>query len=186
MDKNRRRNLKLNKDIPTADPKETEALIELLFVSTKENNAHCARLCCVSRKTWQKWAHTPPTEWYWPIVLRMAIKHTLAQMIATRRMTTAKFRRRILESLSQIPQHKDFEEDIANMAYDIRGSQRHLRDLLLRGGRWWGEIRLAANNGGYSEHTLRKAAKALGVVQTQEGYGSDKDSFWRLPNEDDD
>lgn len=186
MDKHRRRQRKLQKTTPPCDPKETEALLDLLFEASKENNSFCARLCGVDTRTWKRWTKEPPTEWYWPLVLRHAIKHLLSQMIAQRRATTAKFRRGILEALSKIPQHKDFEVDIAHMAYEARGAELHLRTLLIRGGRWWSEIQLPANNGGYSKQTLQKAARTLGIVKTQEGFGKDKDSFWRLPNEDDD
>lgn len=186
MDRSLRRNRQQSKDILTANPEETQALLDLLFVATKENNAQCARLLGINRKTWQKWNVEPPTAWYWPLVIRAAIKHTLSSMVAHRRGTTMKWKRYILETLSRIPQSKDFEEEIANMAYDIRGAQQHLRDLLARRGMFWSNIQTTANSGGYSKATLRKAAKALGVIKTQEGYGEDKDSFWRLPNEDED
>jgi len=185
MDRKLRRNIRQAESPLTADPAETEALIELLYYATKENGAKCQRLLCISKPTWRKWAKHPPTEWYWPMVLRAAIKHTLSSMIAHRRATSKKFQNYVLTALNKIPQHKDFEEEIANMAYDIRGAQAHLRDLLIKGGKYWSSIRSPAYSAGYSTVTLRKAAKALGVVMTQEGYGADKDSYWRLPNEDD-
>jgi hypothetical protein len=120
------------------------------------------------------------------MVIRLAIKHTLSTIIAHRRATSKKFQRSILEALSHIPQNKDYEVDIADMAYEIRGAEQHLRDLLARRGMWWSAISTVANSGGYSKVTLRKAAKALGVVKSQEGYGAEKDSFWRLPGEDED
>jgi hypothetical protein len=186
MGKSIHRNIKIRKITPQANLDETEALMDLLYECTKGNAAHCARLMGISRRTWIIWAKDPPTEWYWPLVLRTAIKHTLSNIVATRRATSKKFQRNILEALSKIPQHKDFEEEIANMAYEVSASVTHLRTLLARRGMWWSEIKLAANNGGYSTQTLRKAAKIIGIVRRQEGFGKDKDSFWRLPNEDDD
>lgn len=180
-----RRQVKIGKALPTANIEETEALIELLYYVTKENGAYCCRLLGISRPTWRKWVKETPTEWYWPIVLRQAIKLTLSSMIAQRRATSKKFQNDVLHQLAKIPNSKEFEDEIANMAYDIRGAQSHLRELLIKKGRWWSEISSAAHAGGYSKATLRKAAKALGVVKTIEGYGEDKDSFWRLPNEDD-
>lgn len=186
MDRHRRRQTKLSKTIPTADPQEVSALLDLLFYATKENNAYCARLCNVNRATWRKWNTQPPTAWYWPHVLRLAIKHTLSSIIAQRRATSIKFQNDVRNQLSKIPHNRDFEAEIANMAYDIRGAEAHLRDLLTPRGRWWSNIKLTANLGGYSKQTIRKAAKKLGVIMTQEGYGDEKDSYWRLPNEDED
>lgn len=186
MDSHTRRQRKLKKITPQADPRETEALLDLLFEANKQNNAHCARLLGISRPTWRRWSHTPPTEWYWPMVLRAAIRHTLSQMISQRRGTTAKFQNRVKAALNAIPQSKDFELEIAEMAYDAQGAESHLRHLLARGGMWWSSIQLSAHNGSYSKQQLRIAAKNIGVVMKQEGYGADKDSYWRLPNEDDD
>lgn len=186
MEKHRRRQTKLKRSTPQADPQETEALIDLLYQATKENSAHCARLLDISRGTWYKWVKSPPTAWYWPLVLRAAIKHTLSQVVSQRRATSKKFQRSILEALSKIPHSRDFEVEIANMAYEARGAELHLRTILSRRGMWWSELQKTANSGGYSKHMLRRAAKSVGVVQKQEGYGEDKDSFWRLPNEDED
>lgn len=188
MPKNRTRQIKVSKlpQTPQANPEEIAALLDLLFEAQKGNNAQCARLLGIHTRTWKKWAHTPPTEWYWSIVLREAIKHTLASIVAQRRASSKKFQRSILEALSKIPRHREFEEEISDMAYDIRGAELHLRNLLQPGGMWWSDIQRPANCGGYTRQTLRKAAKALHVVKTQEGFGADKDSFWRLPSEDED
>lgn len=186
MAKRLQRQVKVQKTTPKADPEEISALLDLLFEATKQNNQHCARLLGISFRTWKKWTTNPPTEWYWSLVLRAAIKHTLASIVAQRKATSLKFQRRILKALSLIPQHKDFEEEISDMAYDIRGAELHLRNLLQPGGMWWSDIQRPAHCGGYTRQTLRKAAKALHVVKTQEGFGADKDSFWRLPSEDED
>lgn len=186
MTKNFQRQTKLKKTVPQADPEEISALLDLLYEATKGNNAHCARLLDISTSTWKKWIHTPPTAWYWAPVLRLAIKHTLSSIIAQRKATSLKFQRRILKALSKIPQSKSFEEEISDMAYDIRGAELHLRNLLQPGGMWWSDIQRPANCGGYTRQTLRKAAKALHVQMRQEGFGADKDSFWRLPSEDED
>ena len=184
--KNKRRQIKLPKTMPPSDPQETAALLDLLFEATKSNSSHCCRLLGISRPTWKRWMTNTPTEWYWPMVIRIAIKHTLATVIAQRRMTSKAHQERLREKLNAIPGGRDFEEEIANLAYDIQAAQTHLRDILTPRGRWWSQIKSAAYSGGFSKQTLRKAAKAVGVVQKQEGYGADKDSYWRLPNEDDD
>lgn len=186
MDRKTRRNHKVKKTTPQADPQEVSALLDLLFEANKQNNAHCAKLCAVSTPTWKRWNTEPPTAWYWPMILRAAIRHTLAQMVAQRRASTSKFRNRIKAALNAIPQSKEFELEIAEMAYDAQGAERHLRNLLARAGMWWSDIQLAAHNGAYSKQMLRTAAKNIGVVMKQEGFGKDKDSYWRLPNEDDD
>lgn len=180
------RQVKLNKKLPPNNPEETLALMDLLFEATRQNNAHCARLMGINTATWHRWSKDPPKDWYWPIVLREAIKHTLSCIIAQRRATSKKFQRRILEKLSKIPRSSELEEAIAEMAYEHRGAEKHLKILLTPGGMWWSDIQLAANSGGYTKQTLRKAAKALHVVMTQEGFGADKDSFWRLPSPDED
>lgn len=186
MVKNRRKQTKVRRETPQCNLEECQALLDLLFEATKENNAYCARLCGVDRRTWLKWNTAPPTEWYWPMVLRAAIKHVMSQMIAQRRATTHKFRRRILEAMSRIPKNDDWQEEIAEMAYTAQGAELHLRTLLARRGKFWSEIQLAANNGGYSKAMLRTAARNIGIVKRQEGFGEDKDSFWRLPTEEDD
>lgn len=186
MERQLRRNRIQQKQTPQSSIEETAALLDLLFQATSENSTQCSRLLGIARPTWKRWSQHPPTEWYWPLVLRAAIKHTLSQIISQRRATSAKFRSHILESLSKVPHSKDFEVDIANLAYEARGAELHLRTLLVRRGMWWSEIQKTANSGGYSKATLRKAAKSIGVVKRQEGYGDEKDSFWRLPNEDED
>lgn len=186
MDSKARRNRRIKKSTPQADPEETEALLDLLWTANKQNSAHCCRLLDISYPTWKRWSKDPPTAWFWPHVIRLAIKHTLAQMVSQRRATTAIFRNRIRASLNAIPQSKEFELEIAEMAYDAQGAELHLRTALASGGKWWSTLQLSANNGGYSKVMLRRAAKNIGVVMKQEGYGADKDSYWRLPNEDDD
>lgn len=186
MNKNYRRNLKSRKVVPPHSVKETAALLDLLFVTCKENNSQCARIMGVNRKTWLAWTKQTPENWYFPLILRHAIKYTLSTMIAQRRTTSRKFQQIILAALALIPDNTNLEEEIADMAYEARGAELHLRNLLSARGRWWSEIRLVAHSGGYSHKMLRIAAKAIGVVKAQEGFGSDKDSFWRLPNEDED
>ncbi len=178
--------IKLRKTTPQANPTETAALLDLLFEANKCNNAHCARLLGVSQPTWKRWTKEPPTEWYWPPVIRLAIKHTLASIVAQRRASSTKFQQDIMQALARIPQSKDFEIEIGNMAYDIRGAELHLRNKLQRGGMWWSDLQRPGHCGGYTKQSLRKAAAALHVVKTQEGFGADKDSFWRLPLEEED
>lgn len=186
MDRKTRRNKKIRKTTPQCNTEECFQLIDLLFQATKGNTAYCCRLLEISRPTWYKWIKEPPTAWYWPMVIRAAIKHVLSQVVAQRRMTSTKWRRSIKEALNAIPESKEWELEIAEMAYDAQGAERHLRDLLAARGKWWSDIQKTANSGGYSKVMLRRAAKNIGIIMKQEGYGADKDSYWRLPNEDDD
>lgn len=91
-----------------------------------------------------------------------------------------------MELAGKIDKGEDFVEQIGSLAYDVNGAATFLRDTLGGKGMFWDELRLPANCGGYSHSTLRKAAKMIGVVKRSEGFGDDKRSYWRLPNEDDD
>jgi hypothetical protein len=91
-----------------------------------------------------------------------------------------------MDLMSRIPEPDDFMHEVEDLAYNIEGAARYLRDTLAGKGMFWDDLRLPANSGGYSAATLRKAARMIGVVKRQEGYGEDKRSYWRLPNEDDD
>jgi hypothetical protein len=91
-----------------------------------------------------------------------------------------------MDLMSRIPQSDEFLDEIASMAYDVHGASQYLRLTLGGKGMFWDELRKPANCGGYSPATLRKAAKMIGVVKRSEGFGEDKRSYWRLPNEDDD
>lgn len=170
----------------TPNTEETAALLDLLFEVTKCNNAQCARLLEISQKTWKKWIKSPPPEWYWPLVLRALIKNLLASIIAQRKHSGKKYQQQILRRLAKIPNNRDYEIEIGDMAYNIRGAEAHLRAKLQRGGMWWSDLQRAGHSGGYTKQSLRKAAAALRVVKTQEGFGADKDSFWRLPLEEED
>lgn len=171
---------------PQADLEETAALLDLLFEVTKCNNAQCSRLLGISQKTWKKWIQSPPPEWYWPLVLRTLIKHLLSSIIAQRKHSGKKYQQRILRRLNKIPNSRDYEIEIADMAYTIRGAEAHLRAKLQKGGMWWSDLQRPGHSGGYTKQSLRKAASSLHVVKTQEGFGRDKDSFWRLPLEEED
>lgn len=186
MDKNTRRNIKLNHTVPQLDIDEFNKLTDLLFEAAKENNAYCARLLGVSTITWKKWTNDPPTWPWWNLVLRQAIKHLIANLVAQRRMNTKKHKQRVIQALARIPQSDIMEDSIASLAYDIRGAELHLRNLLARRGMFADEIYKAGNAGGYTPRMLRTAAKKLGVVKQSEGFGEDKRSYWRLPTEEDD
>lgn len=117
------------------------------------------------------------------MVLRKLIKHSLSMIVAQRRFTGKKFQANIQQALNAIPQSKELEAEIAELAYDIRGAELHLRTLLAKKGMYWSDIRLPANCGGYTEQMLHIASRALKIVKTQSGYGAEKDSYWRLPTE---
>lgn len=91
-----------------------------------------------------------------------------------------------MELLSRVPESEDLLGEIEAETYNVDGAAHYLRLTLGRSGMFWDELRKPANCGGYSERTLRKAARMIGVVRRQEGYGDSKRSYWRLPNEDDD
>lgn len=185
MDAKKRRQTKVQDFTPELDLDEFNALTDILFELLKEKHAACARVLGIHRNTWKKWEQEPPTWPWWNIVLRHVIK-TLLSSIASRRGLTRKHRHTLLEQFNRIPDGQQILEEVENLAYDISGAAAHLRRLLLRKGMFWDEIRLPANCGGYTTKTLRKAAKQIGIVKTSEGYGEDKRSYWRLPDQDDD
>lgn len=116
------------------------------------------------------------------MVLRAVIKEQLAA-IQSKRGLTRQHRISIRDRLSQIEGHERWAEDISAAAIELSGSERHLRLTLGGNGMFFDDLMKPANSGGYSDKTLRKAARHLGVVKTQEGYGKHKRSFWRLPTE---
>lgn len=90
-----------------------------------------------------------------------------------------------MEAMSRIPESEELIGAIEAEAYNVDGAAAFLRRTLGGKGKFWHDLRLPANCGGYSERQLRKAARMIGVVKTQEGYGDEKCSYWRLPAEDD-
>jgi hypothetical protein len=185
MERKRRRQTKIQAFNPKLDIEEFNHLTDLLFEMFKENHAACARALGISRITWKRWEKEPPTWPFWNIVIRHVIKSYLPQL-AARRGLTEKHRARIILQLSALRDADELGEEIGTLAYQLSGAEAHLRQLLSRKGMFWHEIRAAANCGGYTSKTLRKAARNLGVVKTQEGYGEEKRSYWRLPDQDDD
>jgi hypothetical protein len=180
-----RRQIKVSQFRPKLEVDEFNALTDLLFECLKEKHSACARILGISRMTWKSWEKEPPTWPWWNLIIRTAIKEYLAGVEAKRGLT-AKHRRRILDRLAQIEQNEDFLDDITMLAANLSGAERHLQMTLGGKGMFWDELRKPANCGGYTERTLRKAARTLQVVKTQEGYGEDKRSYWRLPTEYDD
>lgn len=180
-----KRNTHLPKFSPKLDILEFNALTDLLFEACKEKHQTCAKLLGISPITWRKWESNPPRWPWWNLVIRHVIKEYLAAM-ESRRGITRKHRLRIKERLRLIDRHEDLNEEIVLLATNLSGAQRHIRLTLGGKGMFWDELRKPANSGGYSEPTLRKASRQLGVVKTQEGYGDHKRSYWRLPNEFDD
>lgn len=181
----KRRNTRLAQIDFKLDHDEFYALTDLLFEILKEKHSLCARVLGVSTSTWRRWETNPPTMPHWNLVLRHVIKTLLRNLVATKKSTTKKHKRRMTEALALIPHSTDFEEDVAYAAYDDSEATLHLRHLLQGEGMYWDEIRTAGNSGGFSQKTLRTAAARLNVVKTQQGYGDHKRSFWRLPGPDD-
>lgn len=180
-----RRQIKLPKFRPKLDVDEFNKLTDLLFEACKEKHALCAKLLGISVLTWRKWERNPPRWPYWNIILRYVIREYLGA-IEARRGLTRQHRLRIKDRLQQIERAEELDEQIVVLAQNLSGAQRHIRLTLGGKGMFWDELRLPANCGGYSPKTLRKAARALDVIMTQEGYGNKKRSYWRLPTEYDD
>ena len=88
-------------------------------------------------------------------------------------------------ALSRIPEDDFFEEALMREFSDGMGAKRNLYKLLATGGMWLGDILKPANSEGYSKSAYRIAASQLGVIKTQKKRDGIKDSWWRLPTEDD-
>lgn len=181
----RRTQIRANVPTPTLNKEEFEALTDLLYEAVKGNRALISRLLGIDKRTWDKWLETPPLWPWWNLILRHVIVEVLAHL-RNKKGITAKHRNRVLEALSRIPKSDELIDVAELAAYEYIGAEAHLRRLLTPRGKWWSDIRLAANSNGYTQKTLRIAAKKLGVIKTQEGFGKDKDSYWRLPDQDDD
>jgi hypothetical protein len=180
-----RRQVKLPKFRPKLDLDEFNALTDLLFETCKEKHQTCAKLLGISVLTWRKWEQSPPGWPYWNLVLRYVIREYLGAMEARRGLTRS-HRLRIRDRLQHIERAEELDGEITAIAQSLSGAQRHIRLTLGGKGMFWDELRLPANCGGYSPRTLRKAARTLEVVMTQEGYGQHKRSYWRMPTEYDD
>lgn len=185
MEKSKRRQTKIRIPQYTLDHDEFYKLTDLLFEVLKEKHAACARVLGVSTSTWRRWETDPPTMPHWNLVLRYVIKEILKTMVSQRRGLSQSHQRRMLNALAKIPNSTEFQEEVEYEAYRDSEAQLHLRHLLQHGGMFWDEIKLPANSGGFTVKTLRVAAARLNIVKTQEGYGQDKRSFWRLPGPDD-
>lgn len=170
-------------ELPVLDQETFHKLCDLLFEALKENNSACARVLGISRKQWSIWNNKPPTWPYWNLILRHVIKEVLSSM--NRKGFEQKYKRRILDALSELPDSHLLEASIATSSYELTGAENHLRRLLLHGGMFRSDIFKTKNLGGYSKSSMLKASKTLGIVTTQSGFGDDKRSFWRLPDADD-
>jgi hypothetical protein len=185
MERSRRRQTKIQAYAPKLDVEEFNKLTDLLFEVFKENSAACARALGISRVTWKRWEKDPPQWPFWNLVIRHVIKSYLPAL-ASRRGISRQHHQRIIKQLAELRDADSLGEEIGNLAYEAAGAETHLRRLLSRKGMYWHEIRAVANAGGFTSKSLRKAARAIGVVKTQEGYGDRKRSYWRLPDHDDD
>lgn len=185
MKKSTRRQTKVPLLTAVLDIDEFNSLTDLLFELMKENHSKCARLLGISRHTWKKWETDPPTWPWWNLVLRVLIKQYITALRGRKGLTQS-HRQRVMETLHKIPNSLEFMEEIDTEAYQLAASSDHLRRLLTPGGMWFDDIIKPANSGGFSEQTLRRAARSIGVVKTQEGFGKKKRMRWRLPDQDDD
>jgi hypothetical protein len=184
MPKSLKRAIKVRLQRPRLDKDEFNHLTDILFELNKENHSKCAKLLGIGITTWKRWETQPPTWPYWNIVLRHVLKSAIPQ-IAGNRGLTEKHRQKLITALTQLPKDDPLTDYIEDQAYRVAGSVTHLRSLLLAKGMYKDEIFVTAKMGGFSQKTLENAARTLGIVKTQEGFGKHKRSYWRLPNEDD-
>lgn len=169
---------KLMRPIPPLDVDEFNALTDLLFEALSGNVTAVTNLLGINRKTWKKWEHTPP-EWpWWNTILRLAVKHTLTGMVGRHRSPAAKHKQYIREALARVPNSQELIEEIEAGAYELSSAETWLRRQLVKGPQPWHKIRVKGN---FSPRVLQRAAKSLGVVKEQTGFGDEKISIWSLP-----
>lgn len=158
-------------------------LTDLLFELNNRSNAACARALDISVKVWRRWPHTPPKWPYWNFVLKYIVTEMISTMDAKRNSHTAAYKTYAQQQLSSLEEadYSAIEQQVDNMTFQIKGAEDHLRNLLVRKGMYFDEIRRAGNSGGYSPRMLFRAAKKLGIKKTTRGFGKDKRSYWRLP-----
>jgi hypothetical protein len=166
------------------DQSEFNQLTDLLYETYKGNAQRCSEALGITRPTWKKWEHTPPTWPYWNLVLRHVIKQALSHLDNIGGITN-RHRQRVQDALSRIPSSESMLLEAEALSYNYKGAEAHLRALLSKKGMYWDQIKLAANSGGYSHSALRVASARSNIVKTSEGYGSNKRSYWRLPDQDD-
>lgn len=169
----------------TLDQDEFNKLTDLLYEAYKGNTARVTRALGINRRTWNNWTHNPPTWPHWNKVIRGLIIDVISSL-SSRRGIIGNHKDFILKRLSKIKDSHELGEDIERYSYELSQAEDHLRAILMRKGMFWDEIRLPAHCGGHSIRALQRGAQSLHIVKTQEGYGDEKRSYWRLPNADDD
>lgn len=178
-----RERVKVKAKHPRLDKEEFTQLYDLLFYAMLENETKMARLLGISKKTARNWFSKPPKNGWWTYILREAIKALLSQ--SRKYGQSLEHRNYVSKLLHQIPEGKRLALHIDHLAYDYAASEVHLKTLLLDGPMDRATIMLPRYSGGYSRRQLELAARALGVVKQQSGFGKDKISQWRLPTEED-
>lgn len=187
-----RNRLKINqKALPPLDLKLFRELRKILFLTFNGNDSACARALGISRITWVRWDTIPPTWPYWNYILRLVITssiriyndkyHKDSFITAKTKSKAWTHLQKIRKRLAQLPDDGELLAQIEEHTYTRTASEEYLRQLLLHGPLAWSIIRKPANSGGYSEAVLRRAARTLGVIKQQIGFGEDKDSVWSLP-----
>ena len=180
------------KDVLTpTDPKIFTDLQDLLWDTYRSTTA-CCNILGISRNTWKKWTKGDTPEWpWWPTIFRIAIRNAItaynpkysrdSPIRAKHNSKPNKHLANIRQRLAQLSDDGTTELELHEIADRHTESMRHLRSLLIHGPLEWSRIRLAANNGGFSQRQLRRAATTLGVIKKTCGFGPDKDSIWTLP-----
>lgn len=166
--------------------REFAILYEILLTAFKGNKSGAARALGISRTTFVKWDTDPP-EWpYWNMVMRQVILDVCSSMKVHSHTKSAirLHRQEIFRQLAKLPKSDPLSYELLDLQYDMSAASTHMRNLLIRKGMYQDKIMLPANNGGFSRKMIERAAQRLGIIKTIEGYGENKRSFWRLPNED--
>ncbi len=166
---------------PELDIPEFTLLMEMMRQAFNRHDMHAAKAMGVSYKTWMKWYHSPPSWPYYNVVMIHIITARLRGLNISRKGFTQDQYWYFRQALAKLKSGTQIQSDIEDAAVQAHGAEEHLRDLLAQRGMYWDQIRLPAHSGGYSPARLQRAAKAVGVIKTQEGFGTDKRSWWELP-----
>lgn len=181
----KKRQIRITAKTHVLDLEEFNKLTDILFETYKEKHATCARMLGISTRTWRSWETKPPTWPWWNLVLRHLLQISISHIEGNRGFSK-EHKDKLRNALGELSHTDPLLDYIEDQSYNIAASVQHLRQLLMKKGRYKDEIFTTAKMGGFSRKTLERASKTLEVVKTQEGYGSHKRSYWRLPNEDDD
>lgn len=161
--------------LTTLDLERFQELRSILIGFTGSVSA-AARALDLSRKTFERWEDTPPTQWYWNTVI---IEYLMIQMPElTARASSAKRKKldRLKARLRRVINDKETVEDLEYRDAEHRAAEIHVCRILVENDCtiYWDSLITAGYSGGYAPPVLRRAAKSMGMKFTTEGFGSDK------------